>query len=336
MIGALQAALDAHATTPALRGVLLDAEGPHFSFGASVEEHLADRCAGMLASLHALILAMVGFPVPVLVAVRGQCLGGGLEIALAGGPIFAAPNAQFGQPEIKLGVFAPAASVPAALARERQSPPRTCCLGPQHRRRAALASAWCTRWPTTPRPRRWPTSTSTWRRAAPPRWRMRCRRARGARVARCANDLARVERLYLRPPDVDPRRQRGAGRLPRQARTALGAPLMSTTLPEVTRIVQRCEALFEDLHFEAVKAWKAAVPGRKAIGYMPVYVPRELIHAAGMLPVGILGGGDQIEVIQGDAYYQSYICRIPRSTIELGLTGRLDCLDGMLFPASAT
>ena len=34
------------------------------------------------------------------------------------------------------------------------------------------------------------------------------------------------------------------------------------------------------------------MPGRKAIGYMPVYVPRELIHAAGMLPVGILGGGD--------------------------------------------
>ncbi|MCM5569031.1 benzoyl-CoA reductase subunit C [Burkholderiaceae bacterium FT117] len=99
------------------------------------------------------------------------------------------------------------------------------------------------------------------------------------------------------------------------------------------QIVGRCQALFEDLDFGAVKAWKAAEPGRKAIGYMPVYVPRELVHAAGMLPVGILGGGDQLEVIQGDAYYQSYICRIPRSTIELGLTGRLDCLDGMLFPS---
>jgi benzoyl-CoA reductase subunit C len=101
----------------------------------------------------------------------------------------------------------------------------------------------------------------------------------------------------------------------------------------VAAIVERCEALFEDLTFSAVKAWKDAVPGRKAIGYMPVYVPREIVHAAGMLPVGILGGGDQLEVIQGDAYYQSYICRIPRSTIELGLTGRLDCLDGMLFPS---
>ena len=101
----------------------------------------------------------------------------------------------------------------------------------------------------------------------------------------------------------------------------------------VAAIVERCQALFDDLDFNSVKQWKAAVPGRKVIGYMPVYVPRELIHAAGMLSVGILGGGDQLEVIQGDAYYQSYICRIPRSTIELGLTGRLDCLDGMLFPS---
>ncbi|MEW5862522.1 MAG: benzoyl-CoA reductase subunit C [Pseudomonadota bacterium] len=98
-------------------------------------------------------------------------------------------------------------------------------------------------------------------------------------------------------------------------------------------IVKRCETLFEDLRFNAVREWKAAHPGAKAIGYMPIYVPREILHAAGMLPVGIFGGGDQLEVIQGDAYYQSYICRIPRSTLELGLTGRLDCLDGMLFPS---
>jgi cyclohexa-1,5-dienecarbonyl-CoA hydratase len=111
MIAALHGALMAYASQTRLRGVLLDAEGPHFSFGASVEEHLPAQCAQMLASLHALIVAMLDFPVPILVAVRGQCLGGGLEVALAGGPIFAAPDAQFGQPEIKLGVFAPAASV---------------------------------------------------------------------------------------------------------------------------------------------------------------------------------------------------------------------------------
>ncbi len=111
MIAALGGALLAHRGNNALRGVLLDAEGPHFSFGASVEEHLPASCAKMLSSLHALVLALVEFPAPVLVAVRGQCLGGGLEVALTGSWIFAAPDAQFGQPEMKLGVFAPAASV---------------------------------------------------------------------------------------------------------------------------------------------------------------------------------------------------------------------------------
>jgi len=110
MIAQLQAAFDAHRADHGLRGVLLDAQGPHFSFGASVEEHLADRCAAMLSALHALIITMVEFPVPILTVVRGQCLGGGLEVALAGGPIFATPDAKLGQPEMSLGVFAPAAS----------------------------------------------------------------------------------------------------------------------------------------------------------------------------------------------------------------------------------
>jgi len=111
MIGALSAALARHETGRAIRAVLLDAEGPHFSFGASVEEHLPASCAAMLAALHALVVAMIEFPAPILVAVRGQCLGGGLEVAMAGSMIFAAPDAQLGQPEMKLGVFAPAASV---------------------------------------------------------------------------------------------------------------------------------------------------------------------------------------------------------------------------------
>ena len=98
-------------------------------------------------------------------------------------------------------------------------------------------------------------------------------------------------------------------------------------------VVARCEALYDDVSLACVHAWKAAREGRRAVGYLPVYCPREVAHAAGVLPVGVYGGGDRIEVIQGDAYYQSYICRIPRSTIELGLTGRLDCLDGMLFPS---
>jgi len=105
------------------------------------------------------------------------------------------------------------------------------------------------------------------------------------------------------------------------------------TQQSTSEIVTRCQDLYDDLRFGAARAWKAAEPGRKVIGHLPIYVPRELIHAAGMLPLGIMGGGDNLEVIHGDAYYQSYICRIPRSTIELGLSGRLDFVDGMIFPS---
>jgi len=102
---------------------------------------------------------------------------------------------------------------------------------------------------------------------------------------------------------------------------------------ELGKLLAHVQALYEDLDLQAVADWKAAVPGRRAIGYMPIYVPREVIHAAGLLPVGVLGGGDRLEIIRGDAYFQSYICHIPRSTIELALTQRLDALDGMLFPS---
>ena len=110
MIAALDAAFVKAEGDANLVAVLIEAEGPHFSFGASVEEHLPDSCAQMLKSLHALVKRMLEFPVPVLVAVRGQCLGGGLEVAMAGHMIFAAPDASLGQPEMMLGVFAPAAS----------------------------------------------------------------------------------------------------------------------------------------------------------------------------------------------------------------------------------
>lgn len=96
----------------------------------------------------------------------------------------------------------------------------------------------------------------------------------------------------------------------------------------------RAEALLEDLSLRAVRDWKARNPGALAVGIMPVYAPRPLFEAVGVLPVNIFGGGDRVDVIKGDAYYQSYICHIPRSTIELGLGGQLDALDGMVFPST--
>ncbi len=99
-------------------------------------------------------------------------------------------------------------------------------------------------------------------------------------------------------------------------------------------IVDWATAIYEDLDFGAVREWLAEAPGRTAAGYLPVYAPREIIRACGMLPVGIHGGGDMIEIIKGDAFYQSYICHFPRSVIELAQSGRLDMLSAVLFPST--
>lgn len=96
--------------------------------------------------------------------------------------------------------------------------------------------------------------------------------------------------------------------------------------------LEHAERLAHDTTLQAVREWKERTGGL-AVGYLPVYVPRELLWAQGVLPVGIHGGGD-LEIIRGDAFYQSYICHLPRSVIELGLNGSLDALDGMLFPAT--
>jgi benzoyl-CoA reductase subunit C len=98
-------------------------------------------------------------------------------------------------------------------------------------------------------------------------------------------------------------------------------------------IALRAEEIVRDLRLSSVRAWKERTGGL-AVGFLPVYVAREALHAQGVLPVGVTGGGDDVEIIRGDAYFQSYICHIPRSTVELGLNGSLDCLDGMLFPAT--
>jgi cyclohexa-1,5-dienecarbonyl-CoA hydratase len=120
LIAELRAQIAAAKKDASLRAVLVDAAGKDFSWGASVEEHRPEQCAGMLAALHGLVVEMLELPLPVLVAVQGRCLGGGLELALAGSRLFAHPGATFGQPEIKLGVFAPAAS---ALLAERVGAP---------------------------------------------------------------------------------------------------------------------------------------------------------------------------------------------------------------------
>jgi benzoyl-CoA reductase subunit C len=97
------------------------------------------------------------------------------------------------------------------------------------------------------------------------------------------------------------------------------------------RTFVRCEEIVTDLSFGEVARWKAAHPGRRAIAYFPVYAPVEIIEACGMLPVGLHGAGDRLDLQHADARFGSFICSIVKTTLELGITSHLELFDGFLF-----
>ena len=92
-----------------LRVLILRSEGKHFSAGADVGEHLPPEYEAMIPEFIETIGAIDSFPLPVVAAVRGRCLGGGFELIQPADFVVAGENAQLGQPEIMLGVLPPAA-----------------------------------------------------------------------------------------------------------------------------------------------------------------------------------------------------------------------------------
>ncbi len=104
-------------------------------------------------------------------------------------------------------------------------------------------------------------------------------------------------------------------------------------MKSLEQLLAECEEAAFDLQFKRAKRWKAEDETRVIVGYLPTYIPREIIHAANGIAVGIMGTGDRKQIIKGDAYYQSYICHLPRGIIEMALDTNLEGFDGFLFPA---
>ncbi|RME23024.1 MAG: cyclohexa-1,5-dienecarbonyl-CoA hydratase [Deltaproteobacteria bacterium] len=109
MIGAIRHQLHELRGDRALKLVVFEGAGRHFSFGASVEEHLPGRVRNMLPAFHQMFVDIEELGVPTAAVVRGQCLGGAAELATWCGRVFCDPSARIGFPEIKLGVFPPVA-----------------------------------------------------------------------------------------------------------------------------------------------------------------------------------------------------------------------------------
>ena len=110
MCEALREALAAAHADPTTRLISIEGAGAHFSYGASVEEHLPGKVQEMLPGFHRLVADLLEAPCPTAAIVRGRCLGGGFEVALACDVVFASHDARLGVPEVTLGVFPPAAA----------------------------------------------------------------------------------------------------------------------------------------------------------------------------------------------------------------------------------
>ena len=122
MMKEISLALKEFQSKPRCKLITLEGEGKHFSFGASVEEHSPDQVGDMLPGFHRLIGEILSCSVPTLAKVRGLCLGGGFEVAMACTFVFAEEKSKFAVPEIQLAVFPPVAcallplKVPEAIA----------------------------------------------------------------------------------------------------------------------------------------------------------------------------------------------------------------------------
>ncbi|MCP4456427.1 MAG: hypothetical protein GY816_00120 [Cytophagales bacterium] len=91
--------------------ITFQGEGKHFSFGASVPEHTKEFAEMMIRTFHRLFTEIIDLSIPTMAKISGQCLGGGMELALVCNFMFADKTAVLAQPEIILGVFPPPASI---------------------------------------------------------------------------------------------------------------------------------------------------------------------------------------------------------------------------------
>jgi cyclohexa-1,5-dienecarbonyl-CoA hydratase len=106
-IAALGAALEAAEASPASVLVVTSTGARAFSAGVDIRDHTPDKIAPMLAGFHAVFRRLHATRLVTVAAVRGACLGGGMELALSCDIVVAEAGATFGLPEIRLACFPP-------------------------------------------------------------------------------------------------------------------------------------------------------------------------------------------------------------------------------------
>lgn len=110
MMREIQLALDQRASAPEVRVVRIDAVGKVFCAGVDVGEHEGEALPAMMDALRGLFESLRHVKVPIVSVVHAAALGGGCELVLGTDLCLASERASFGQPEVRLGLFAPPAS----------------------------------------------------------------------------------------------------------------------------------------------------------------------------------------------------------------------------------
>jgi len=106
----LQSCMEAASADPGVGAIVVMGAGRTFIAGADIKEFgKVVRGEKPRLSLKPLLTAMENCPKPVIMAIHGQAFGGGMEVAMAGHYRVIAPDAQVGQPEVKLGIIPGAA-----------------------------------------------------------------------------------------------------------------------------------------------------------------------------------------------------------------------------------
>ena len=111
MMNELNAELAAIAADESLKCVVITGAGRSFCAGVEVADHAPCNVNEMVAVFNKIFELINIIDIPVIAAVNGACLGGGMEVAIACDIVIASKKAIFGQPEIKLGFFPPYAAL---------------------------------------------------------------------------------------------------------------------------------------------------------------------------------------------------------------------------------
>jgi cyclohexa-1,5-dienecarbonyl-CoA hydratase len=107
MMNGICDAVEEAAADRSLKAVAFQANGKAFSAGADVEEHTPEQAATMIDAFSRMFTLLGGLEIPIVMAVDGAALGGGFELTMMADVLIASERAKFGQPEIRIGFFAP-------------------------------------------------------------------------------------------------------------------------------------------------------------------------------------------------------------------------------------